>query len=316
MNQFVEIYFYTLPLALLFMPELFLLVIALIVLAIGSFTDFRSREVPDWLSYAGIVLGALIRIVWSITSSDYHPLLWGVLGFAIFWLVGAVMYYTGQWGGGDAKILMALGTIMGVQLSVPGVQFSWYSWYTILWSDFMISFLINSLLIGAVYGIVWLALLSIKKYAELNQSWITILARESSFHWASLSSFVICIALALFLPVGLQPVMLLLAVWCLLFFYLFVWLKSVEESCMKVQLPVSQVTEGDWIAEEVVVSGKRICGPHYEGITKKQLELLQKLSMQGKIKQVLVKQGIPFVPNFLIAFVVTMVAGNLVLFLP
>ncbi|MDO8660249.1 MAG: A24 family peptidase, partial [Candidatus Woesearchaeota archaeon] len=218
------------------MPELFLLIIALIILAIGSFTDFRSREVPDWLSYSGIVLGFLIHIVLSVISFDYHPVLYSVIGFGIFWLVGATMYYAGQWGGGDAKILMALGAIMGVQMSFSG---AWQSWYSVLWSDFMIGFLINSLLIGAVYGVVWLAVLSLKNYAKLNSALRVIIARERLLHWTSLWSFVICIALALFLPVELQPVMLLIAVWCLVFFCLFVWLKSVEESCMKVFLPVA-----------------------------------------------------------------------------
>ncbi|GIU69536.1 MAG: hypothetical protein KatS3mg002_0772 [Candidatus Woesearchaeota archaeon] len=48
---------------------------------------------------------------------------------------------------------------------------------------------------------------------------------------------------------------------------------------------------------------KYITGPKDLGISKEQIELLKK----SKIKKVLVKEGIPFIPAFLIAFILTMI---------
>ncbi len=280
------------------MLELLLILLSLMLLVAGSLTDLRSREVPDWLSYAGIGIGALVRIVWSVTAQEYRHLLDGLTGFALFWLVGAAMYYTGQWGGGDAKILMALGTINGVHLQ---------------WTDFMLGFLANSLIIGAAYGIVWLGVLSLKNSKQMKILFQHLLAKERMTHWISLLGFIACAGAALFFSdPNLQAILLVLGVWCVLFLFLFIWLRTVEECCMKKRVPVHQLTEGDWVAKKVIVNNKQICGPHYEGLTSAQLQQLQKLSFRGKIKNVLIKQGIPFVPNFLIAFIATLVWDNLV----
>ena len=71
-----------------------------------------------------------------------------------------------------------------------------------------------------------------------------------------------------------------------------------------------ELTEGDWIAEDIIVSKKRICGPKDLGIEMRQIKKLISLKKKGKIKKVLIKVGIPFVPSFLIAFVVTYIWGN------
>ena len=73
-------------------------------------------------------------------------------------------------------------------------------------------------------------------------------------------------------------------------------------------IPVKKLTEGDWIAKDVVVKGKKICGPKDLGISRKQISRLSKLN----IKKVLVKYGMPFVPSFLLAFIITLLWGNII----
>ena len=73
-----------------------------------------------------------------------------------------------------------------------------------------------------------------------------------------------------------------------------------------------QLTEGDWIAKDVKISGKYVTGPKDLGIEKKQIRKLIEFYKKGKIKKVLIKEGIPFVPSFFIAYVVTLMFGNLV----
>ena len=73
-----------------------------------------------------------------------------------------------------------------------------------------------------------------------------------------------------------------------------------------------ELTEGDWIAEEIKVGKKYICGPKDLGIELAQIKKLIAYKKKGKIKKVLIKVGIPFVPSFLIAFIVTYIWGNVV----
>ena len=66
---------------------------------------------------------------------------------------------------------------------------------------------------------------------------------------------------------------------------------------------------------DIRINGKYICGPKDLGIEKKQIKKLMVFYREGKIKKILIKEGIPFVPSFLIAFVITLVYGNIVLLL-
>ena len=75
----------------------------------------------------------------------------------------------------------------------------------------------------------------------------------------------------------------------------------------------SRLTEGDWIAKDVMVGRKRITGPKDLGVTRAQIRLLKKLHREGKVKKVLLKVGIPFMPAFLIAFIMTLLWGNVLL---
>ena len=83
---------------------------------------------------------------------------------------------------------------------------------------------------------------------------------------------------------------------------LLAYVKSVEESCMIRPMKIEDLTEGEWINEDVKVESKLICGPKDLGVTKEQIVQLRDLQGKGKIDSVIVKIGIPFVPAFLIAF--------------
>jgi len=49
------------------------------------------------------------------------------------------------------------------------------------------------------------------------------------------------------------------------------------------------------------------------GIEKKQIRKLIELYKKRKVKNILIKEGIPFVPSFFAAYVITLIYGNLVL---
>jgi len=88
-------------------------------------------------------------------------------------------------------------------------------------------------------------------------------------------------------------------------------LKTVERCCLYKYVKVDNLVEGDWVAEDVFVDGKLICSSKDLELTKKQINKLKK----NKVKKVLVKEGIPFVPSFFIGLVVSLVFGNLLVYI-
>src|SRR3989344_151340 len=87
--------------------------VAFIWLIASSIVDIQKREAPDWLSYSLIVFGLGSRLIYSLILKDYMIVLFGLLGLLAAFIFAMLMYYTKQWGGGDAKLLMGLGAVIG-----------------------------------------------------------------------------------------------------------------------------------------------------------------------------------------------------------
>jgi len=95
-------------------------------------------------------------------------------------------------------------------------------------------------------------------------------------------------------------------------FYLWISIRAVEKISMLKYVEPMKLTEGDWIVKDIVYNGKKIVGPKDLGIEKNQIKILIGLYKKGKIRKVLIKEGIPFVPSFFLAFIVTLIFGNLI----
>ena len=69
------------------------------------------------------------------------------------------------------------------------------------------------------------------------------------------------------------------------------------------------LTEGDWLFKDIRI-GKKTIKADFNGLSKKDISTLRKYR-----KGVYVKYGIPFVPVFLIAFILTILSGNVIAWL-
>lgn len=273
--------------------------IVIIVLIIASITDIKTREVPDWINFSLIPLGIGINLIWSLATNNWNFIIFSLTGFIALFIIALLMFYTGQWGGGDSKMLMGLGALIGLKLSLDST---------------LISFLINIVIVGSLYGLVWSIILSFKNrkkfIKELKKSTKSIIKiRRIMLIW-----FIILLISALFIKdVVIKILVILLTIFIYTSFYLFIFIKAVEKSCMLKYVKPTEVTEGDWIAKKIFVNKKYIAGPKDLGIEKKQLKKLINYYKKGKIKRVLIKVGIPFVPSFLIAYLITLWIGNVLL---
>lgn len=81
----------------------------LLLLLIATYCDLRSREIPDWISVVLLGWGAVCGLAgWSD-----HTLLMFFLGAAGGLLVAAPFFYLGGFGGGDVKLVTAIGGFVG-----------------------------------------------------------------------------------------------------------------------------------------------------------------------------------------------------------
>lgn len=267
---------------------------ALLAIIIASYCDLRWREVPDWLSY-GLIFSALgIRTIFSFTLG-WETLVSGLFGFAACFILACLFYYSNQWGGGDSKLLMGMGAVIGI--IYPFQKSSW----DLLW------FFLLLLSLGAIYGILWVGGLAIKERKRFWPDFKKGLYEHKLMHLllgiASLGMFV----LFLF---GLKynfSFMWPLVPFPLVTFYLFLFVTTVENSCFIMKRAVHKLTEGDWLAEEVKINDKIVLKK--KTLEKEDLEQLQKLHHEKKIDQVLIKEGVPFIPSFFFAYAAFLLSG-------
>lgn len=295
--------------------------LSFVVLLVGSLTDLKTREVPDWVNYGLIFSGIGLNMLFSFIYFDQSVIvkeisfnnaivsqyiispqsyfMKSIVGLIVFFGIAYMMFYAGQWGGGDSKMIMGLGAMLGLDLSLR--------------HGFMLGFLINALFAGAVYGLLWSAFLVVKNRRKFWREFSKALSKKEAARAKKLVAVASAALLILFFAVKLpfmRLVMLSFALLILITFYLWIFVKAVEKSCMYKLVEPSKLTEGDWIVNDVYSGGKYICGPKDLGIEKSQIRRLIELRKKRKINRILIKEGIPFVPSFLIAFIITLLFGN------
>lgn len=281
------------------MADITILAIAIVAMIIASFSDFKSREVPDWLNYGLIFMALGYRLLYSIINNHWMFFVYGLFGLAIFAAIAFAMFYAGQWGGGDAKLLMGLGALIGFSLR----------------DMFLIHFFVNMLLIGAVYGILFSVVLAVRKRRGFSKEVNKVMNRRNVL---ILRRYVLILVIAALIAAFLlrDPMLklplLFLSIIIFLTFYVWFFVKAVEKSCMFKLVSPEKLTEGDWIAKDIKIGNKIVYKKKNIGVENKDIQKLIKLKKQGKIKKILIKEGIPFVPSFLVAFVITYFFGNLV----
>ncbi len=267
------------------MPFIFLIILG-VALIIATYRDILTREVPDTLSYGLIVVGLLGGLIVALTTADLAFFLERVYGFLLGMAIGFAMYYGRQWGGGDAKLMMGIGAIFGFNLS-----------------NFRIAeFLIFLVLAGAVYGLAFTLYLALIKHRRQFLPAFKADLRTPAVHRLRIglvATGVLCIILLIFVPWELKILVgfFLLALYFLVYSWIFV--KAVERTILVKEYPISKLTEGDWIVGDVKARKRVVLKQRGTGITLDDIKLLK----QAKVKKVTVKEGIPFVPGFMLAFI-------------
>ncbi|MBI2558866.1 prepilin peptidase [Candidatus Woesearchaeota archaeon] len=274
--------------------------LSFIALLIGSVTDLKTREVPDWVNYGLMLSGVGLNLLFSAIYSNPSFIINSLIGLAVFFGIAYTMFYAGQWGGGDSKMIMGLGAMLGIDVSFKTQQF-------------LVGFFVNALFAGAIYGLIWSIFLVFKNKKKFLKEAEKALSRKEAVKYKKIILAVLVLLLISVFFVGFwyfKILVLSLALLILTTFYLWIFVKAIEKSCMHKLIEPTRLTEGDWIVNDIFVNKQYICGPKDLGISKSQIKKLIGLYKKGKVRKVLIKEGIPFVPSFFIAFAATLVVGN------
>jgi len=259
---------------------IFLLVLALVWIIFATISDFKTTEIPDWLSLSLVIFALGGRFFYSLFSSgDFSFFYQGLIGFGIFFVLENLMYYGKIFGGGDAKLMMAMGTILP------------FSNIFLTNLEIFISFLLLYLTIGGIYGLFASGYFALKNHKKFGKEFKFIFRKSIRF------SLVIMMIGILIMILGLifEKLFLLLGGLVFLLPMMYVFAKATEESCMKKNISPKFLREGDLLYNNIKI-GKRLIKAKWEGLSKKEIKILQKRN-----KLVMIKQGIAFGIVFLIS---------------
>lgn len=264
------------------MIEAILICLGILWLAAASLCDLQKREVPNWIGFSLIIFALGFRFFYSVFESGNFDFFYqGLIGLGIFFVIGNLLYYARMFAGGDAKLMIAMGTIL---------PFSSYFFSNL---NFYFWFIMIFLFAGGIYGLIWSLVLCVRNFNNFKKEFRKRVNKEKKIIYA-----VMVLGLILMLFGFYETILFLLGIFIFVLPYFYLYAKSVDEVCMVRKVKPSELTEGDWLYKDVKVGGKLIKAS-WNGLDEKEINLLRKNK-----KDVLIRQGIPFVPVFLISYLV------------
>jgi Flp pilus assembly protein protease CpaA len=213
----------------LYLLDLLLVFLVIIYTFIASIFDIKTREVPDFLNYSLIVIALSLRLIFSIISNDFSFFLFGILGFLVFFLVANLMYYSKQWGGGDAKLLMGL----GAALPFYPQSLLQYLNPSISKIPFMLILFLNLIVIGAVYAFFYSVILAIKNKQKIKKEFSHLInsKKVNTIRKVVIFGSLIILVYAIVQQDNLLRFLLAICTASIIFlFYLTIFLKAAEKA--------------------------------------------------------------------------------------
>jgi len=260
---------------------IFLISLALVLIIFAVLQDLKKREIANWISFSLIIFALGFRFFYSLFGDiGFQFFYQGLIGLAIFFALGNILYYGRMFAGGDAKLFYTLGVILP------------FSTDFFINLNIFILFFILFLFSGAAYGLVTTNFLMIKNFKKFKKEF----SRQFKLNK---KLFILATFLALlFIIFGFaNSFMAYFGILVFILPYLYLSAKAVDEVCMVKKILPKKLTEGDWLYKDVKV-GSKIIKKNWDGLNNKEITLLQKK------KFVLIRQGIAFSPVFLISFLI------------
>ena len=240
-----------------------LISVALAGTAIATISDIKTKEVPDWISYTLIVTGVLSHLAMAASQQTITPILHNLYGLSFAFIIGSSMFYTGLWGGGDAKLLMGLASLIPTYATLNTNAQIFPLLFT-LWT--------NIVLAGAIIGGAVLLQITLKNLNKVKRELSSELKRKEML---ILAAIIIVLTILGVTQIKVLPV----HIWLVLpvVYSALLWAQIIERNFMFKFIKPSQLTEGDWVAKEIKIANRIVYKPEKTGITKKYIKNLKAL---------------------------------------
>lgn len=292
---------------------IFVSIILTICLIVAACQDLKRLEVADWLSFSLIFLGISFSFGVSILYENWYFLFESIVGFGFACLLSFLLYYSGLWGGGDAKIMMGIGAFLGLSIEhdFPFINLLGSS----LFGFNLFSFVFFTFLGGTAFGIGLMIYKAIRNWDPFLKKYESRRKKTKGFFSLAILSGLFLIAISfIFSDFVLRITFIVLGIFVSLSYFLYVFVRSVESVAMIKEVPIEKLTPGDWLLEDLMIGNKIVCKKSKTGLSEEEIKLLKKMAEEGKINSVKIKYGFPFVPSFLIALVLHLLFGNFFMF--
>lgn len=246
----------------------------------ATIQDIKTREVANWLTFSLIAVGLAFSVFYSLNMKSFFPLLYSLMGGLFYVALSFALYYGRVFAGGDAKLLIGVGFIL-----------PYSSWGGLFFLS--LGFLFLLFFIGAIYSLVYSIFIVLKEKEKFKEGFLKEFKQAKGLF---LFSFVLVVFLLIYSGAGKEAVFGGGIIFLLPLFY--VYLMALDKSCMTKLVDAKDLQEGDWLEKDVVI-GKKVIKASVHGLSKEEVKALQKVH-----KKVFVKEGIPFVPAFLISYLI------------
>lgn len=252
-------------------------VVAFLFILVASLQDLKRKEVDNWLNLSLMVFSFGV-IIFSGIFGNEDFFVFGLVSFFVLFVVMNVFYFGRVFGGGDAKLLWAMFAVFvsaSLIMTLANIGF----------------FILVLLMAGSFYGFVYSLILFFMNFKECKKSFRKYFDKTKLYYFLFFGFVFVIFGfynLTFFIP-------------ALLFFIapvLYAYAKVVEGVALTKKVSAKDLREGDWLAEDVVF-GKKVLHSDWDGLSLEDIDFLKK-----KKKSVRIKEGIPFVPAFLIAFLI------------
>jgi preflagellin peptidase FlaK len=301
---------------------------ALAFFLVASYTDLKTREVPELLTTAMIALGLAMHAADSIMSVSLAPAISCIYMIVIAFLFSFFLYRIGAWAGGDVKLFTGLAAILPYYGSLDYFPFLVFAASFLAALPFAIAYisyflitikklrkLVKPLLFTDFRRAVFSALYVAASY------WITVL---TGVHWLLAAPIVfvlykarlfalpvIVIAIVFFFLSDHMSFLAYFASISALSFTLFFGIhafKIARQHVLRRTIGTKQLREGDIPAEDIYFKGKRIADPKLaRGLTIQELALVRRAKRQIKVKL-----SIPFVPVLTLGLVIVFILEKVI----
>ncbi|MEK6919200.1 MAG: prepilin peptidase [Nanoarchaeota archaeon] len=268
-----------------------LIIIGFLWVITATIFDIKTKEVPNWLNFTLIIVTITYRLLYSITTNNYGIVISGIIGLITFTIIANLLYYAKAFGGGDAKLLIALGGVLWLSTD----------WKTSL--AYATIFIMSLLIIGFIYGITMSIIILARSKKETKKSFMKFLKKQTKNNKNLLIITALLVIIAAITSIYYKSIAgLTITIILALLPILLIYSKTVEKTLLTKKILTKELRPGDWLEKDIKIGRSQIIKAKFDGVTKEEIKIIKK-----NLEYVSIKDGIPFVPAFLITYTTTII---------